>query len=104
MPNGAEWRKKYPEIAELLQKPSSLARGLRKARQEELVGPFSLLGIPKEDNFNKASIVISNLQRTSFTEPPHFTKESTKASEDVPKITKKRGRDLLNIKSIGSWA
>ena len=104
MLNSSKLGQKYPQTAELLQKSSSLVRGLRKPLQEELVGPFSLPGILENEEFNEASPIIGDLQKPSSTEPPPFAKDSSKALDDIPKKSKKRGRDLLLIKSIASQA
>ena len=54
MSSGPELRKKDPKMAELLDKPCQLTRGLRKPRKEELMGPSGLPGIPEEGEFSKA--------------------------------------------------
>ena len=48
MPHSAELNRKFPQIVELLKKPSTLTQGHRKPRKEELIGPFSLPRISEE--------------------------------------------------------
>ena len=48
MSTGAELNKRFPKIADVLGKPTSLTQGLRTPRKEKLIGFFSLLGIPEE--------------------------------------------------------
>ena len=103
----------------MIEKPCLVTRGLRKPRAEELCGPFSLPGIPEEGEFAEAWDIIGDLHRPSSAEAPSFAKEAevTKTSETPPKKivlipsskpteaakdSKKRGRNLLSIKSAAS--
>ena len=120
-PLGADLRKRDPKAAELIEKPCLVTRGLRKPRAEELSGPFSLPGIPEEGEFVEAWDIIGDLRRPSSAEAPSFAKEAevVKTSETPPKKvalnpsskpteaakdSKKRGRNLLSLKSAASKA
>ena len=61
MPHSAELNRKFPQIVELLKKPSTLTQGHRKPRKEELIGPFSLPRISKEGEFSEAVDLIGDL-------------------------------------------
>ena len=61
MANGAGLRKRNPKMAEILEKLYPFTRGLRTPQKEELIGPFSLPGIPKEGEFSEAWDVIGTL-------------------------------------------
>ena len=49
----------------MLWKSTSLVRGLRKPLKEELIGLFSVPGIPEEFDFNEANSIIGELQKSS---------------------------------------
>ena len=91
MSNGAKLMKRYLKLVELLSKPSSLDRGLRKPQKEELIGPFSLLGIPDEGKFSEVVVVIGDLQKTTSADPPSFEKSSAKAPRAFRRIPKRGG-------------
>ncbi|KAL5549175.1 hypothetical protein UlMin_004406 [Ulmus minor] len=59
-----ELNKQFPKIAEVLGKPTSLTRGLRTFRMEEITGPFSLLEVPDEGEFKE----IENNEPQSYKE------------------------------------
>lgn len=118
-PLGAELRKKDPRLAELIEQPCTVTRGLRKPRKEEITGAFSLPGIPEEGEFTEAWDVIGDMQRPSSAEAPSFAKKAEVAkTSDSPlkkgvpnpstkpvepaKDSRKRGRSLLTIKSASS--
>ena len=72
-------------MAEVLDKPFMFTRGLKTARREELIGPFSLPGVPDEGEFREAWNVIRNLQWTTSAEPLSLAKEAAKVSKGSPK-------------------
>ena len=102
MPNSAELSRKFSKTVEYLKKPSNLTRGLKKPRKEELTGLFSLSGILEKGEFSEAAYIIGDLQKSSSIEPPSFVKGTTKPSDETPKETKKRGKDLLKMKTTVS--
>ena len=106
-------------MADLIEKPCELVRGVRKPRKEEFSGPFGLLGIPEEGEFTEAWDIIGDLQWPSSVEAPSFAKEAKVAKTsnsplkksatnpsakptEAPKDSKKRGRGLSAINSAAS--
>ena len=74
-------------MADLIEKPCTVVRGLRKPRKEELSGPFSLPVIPEEGEFVEAWDIIGDLQRPAAAEAASFAKEAevAKASDALRK-------------------
>ena len=70
MSHSAELNRNFPKTVKLLQKPSSLTRGLRKPQKEELTGPFSLPGVLEKGEFGEAMDLIGDIQISSSIETP----------------------------------
>ena len=122
MTNGVELSKRFPQVEETFHKITSLPRGLRKPLKEELIKPFSVLGIPEESEFSEASSISGKLQLPSSIELAPFARKKLEKDVGVEgaekslvnyplkktTVRKKRLRDLISYKetkvAYPSWA